>query len=469
MENWKAAPESDLNSAEFDSPGQESVPPFSGADLAALRARELEENDQSDPDADLERELTQIGTIEEFAIAHGFFGHSNAQTEVIEILIEKAGELELLGLSLRDYEDLGTDDLEAEIALRLQDTAVAQSAETKETDTEAITEMEERFALLRSSKQSLCFVLANLRDEFAGRIPEETALMLADFSELLSPETISAPKELRAIEAIFDVDVGSNLANASFHGFVLAIYRQPDSTVSEETKQRIEAKFEIPREPIRTGRELAVATLAKSEDGAFVHDSPENSLEFRPGLKTFVDRDGRASISIEGSARTKPIQLSHEALQNGVAMAEIANFAITRRAIFDEFNQLTNLFGAGTEDAIGTPSPESIRRANRFVTALIGSRPADAILSPEAQQSLRDALRALRPSPSSSEEQVRAELHKIGVLDSGDFAWTRVAEIGMVLRENSYFRSFENRAAGAANARLRLALDLRRNAAEMAA
>lgn len=112
--------------------------------------------------------------------------------------------------------------------------------------------------------------------------------MLASFSELLSAETIPDSRERVAIETMFDSRVGTNLMDASFSGFVLSIYKQPDSIISEETKARIEVRFEIPRMPVKTGQELIEATLVRRPDGEFVHGSPEQALEFRLGLKAFV-------------------------------------------------------------------------------------------------------------------------------------------------------------------------------------
>lgn len=130
---------------------------------------------------------------------------------------------------------------------------------------------------------------------------------------------------------------------------------------------------------------------------------------------------------------------------------------------------MTNLFGAGQEDSLGTVSSESVQAAPRFATSLLGPKSADTILSPDSQKSLVNALRALKPSPSATEDEVRAGLEDLGVLQNGEFAWTRIGEIGVILRENSHFRQFENRSAGSANARLRLSLDLRKKSAEKAA
>ncbi|MEM7479184.1 MAG: hypothetical protein AAF483_29720, partial [Planctomycetota bacterium] len=290
-------------------------------------------------------ELNQLELMEALSEKHSHFGHPARKSEVVAFLFEKEQQAQLLGLSLQRFDDIKIEKLRKELDVRLTeaDEVTIDSAERTAESTKL--SLQDRFFQLRESSRPPSEIFPILTGEFAGQLETRTEILLAKYASLFSSETVPDSNELRSIETLFAASPQRSFSETSFTSFVQSIYKQPDSIVSKETKARIEEKFKIAPNSILTGSELAEATHAKTDDGKFAHNSIQSGFEFRPGIKTFVEDSGRASLAIDGAARSEPIHISPEILADSSALAELANFALIRQAIYDELNQSTNLFG----------------------------------------------------------------------------------------------------------------------------
>lgn len=334
----------------------------------------------------------------------------------------------------------------AAVGLDLEDLSESQVREieieaSREEDHEGKRDFKSRLGELQKTKLPLRDVLNTLKQEFGESMDEETRVVIDNFQSLVSPSVIPDEQEREAVEILFATQSIKAFTPQSFTGFVETIYEV--DAISEETKQRIEEKFGIPRTPIKTGAELAEWTLKKDENGEYLHSSPETALEFRKGVKTHVDKQGNTLLTIAGNARTEPMSISPERLKNGESLASLANYSLIRGVVFDEFSQMTNLFGGGAEDELGTPSESTMDDANTFARMLIGNRSPDSILSKSDLVTLRQALKALHDPNQSGETAVGSQLHDLGILNRGNLQWLKIEEIGKILRSNQNFRTFE--------------------------
>ena len=278
--------------------------------------------------------------------------------------------------------------------------------------------------------------LGVIRQEFKGKIDTETDVMLRKFQELLSPELITDPTERETLEVLFIGEIGSDFENASFSGFVQTIYDQPDDIISEETKQTIEAKFNIPRKPILTGEQLIEEMGRKDTEGNFQYGSTDKGLEFRRGVKSFVNQKGEIQFAVMGESKAAPIDSSG---LEGVPIADVANYSIVRQIVYEEMHGLTNLFGGGGETSI-TGVPESaIRNGVRFMNLLVTRRKHEEIMTPEDIQNFRNALRVIRPISADESSDSLSAMADLGLWVKGDLQWDRITQAGRILTTNDFY------------------------------
>ena len=406
--------------------------------VESIREKELSESPQ------LVANSKFLPSVVSFAQDNDFFGYHDSKETVLSMLQRKSDALNPLGLALSDLNEQEKESIHEELSSQLK------------TDVKEV--LRQRLIKLQKSDLQLSEVLENLKDEFADNLDQETIAILNRFNELVSPSIISDPKEREAVEVLFATQNIGSFTEASFTNFVTALYE--GETVSEETKTRIEKKFGIPRSPIKTGAELSEWTLKQDEDGNYLHSSPETALEFRPGLKTHVDTNGKAVLTLAGSARSAPIAIPPEALRNGESIAQLANYTLVRQVVFREFNQLTNLFGGGTEAALSAPNETSISNANRFARTLIGDRQRGTIFSHDDLGELECALRSLHDPSLTDEQDSLDSLSDLGILES-DFNWSRLDQIGNILREHGNYQTFELREKGKAHELLKKEIERR--------
>ena len=192
--------------------------------------------------------------------------------------------------------------------------------------------MKARILELKETEQPLHSTLSTLFQEFHGQLDEETLTVIRQFQELASPALIPDDTERQAVESLFYSNVGSDFSQNSFTSFVQVIYTQPDEVISKATKQAIEEKFQVPRNPIETGADLAKAIGETTPDGKPVYSSPETALEFRQGLKTYQEK-GKPVLAIEGQSKAIPITLEPRVMENETLLTETANYALVRKLI----------------------------------------------------------------------------------------------------------------------------------------
>lgn len=431
----------------MDSPEQRYTEPMNSQEAkkpvdygrVALRIKDIQEQERKhgkDPKPD-EKVLLA------FAQKHSL--ESSNSREIIKILSLEIQALADHGLTLND---LGEDEIEG----------IRREIAREETHEEKTT-LESRLTELQQTDKPLASVLEVLKQEFGESMDEETQAVINNFRNLISPEIIPDKDEREAIEVLFATQSITTFNKASFTGFVETIYEE--DTISEETKQRIEKKFGIPRSPIKSGKELAEWTLKKDEEGNYLHNSPDTALEFRKGVKTHVDKQGNTLLTIAGNARTKPLAISPERLRNGELLASLANYSLIRNVVFEEFDHMTNLFGGGDEDDLITPSENTIHDANQFAQKLIGKRSPDSILTKEDLAKLKQALTAMHNPAKTGEDAIEAQLQELGVLSNDNIQWGKVEEIGAILRENQNFRTFELAHTGDAHQLLKQELKAR--------
>ncbi len=417
--------------------------------LHTLRALEAQ-NPESiiDPEAD----ITQAEQIHDLAEKHDFFGHADQPEEVIAFLKAKSDSLQVIGISLSELlqNSTGQDRLSDELAEYIADKQDTQITEKNLESTDTNNALYERFQELQKSEGSVASMLQTLREEFGDQIDQETAAVLDKYSTLLSSQVFADPEELEAVETLFFTQ-SRDFTAQSFTTFVQTIYDEPDSAISEASKRKIEEAFNIPRTPITTGRELSNATQLTKEDGSFVHESEDTALEFRPGVKTYMSKNGDAVLSLDGSSRPHPISIPPHLLENGESIAELANYALIRQTVYDEMGQLTNLFGGGTETELDNPDESTIQKSNHFARLLIGRQAPDTILSNDDLRDLKHALKALHDPSEIGESASIISLNELGILENGNLQWERLDTIGNILREKKFYRTFEMTKSGEAH------------------
>ncbi len=401
-----------------------------------------------DPEADIAR----TEEIHDFAEKHGFFGHRKHAREVVALLLEKSITLDEDGISLDDFltDQINRDRFQSTLSHEIgkKDTTEEAVSEESESDTKKL--LLTRFQELQKSEGSVASMLQVLKAEFGDQIDQKTASVLDKYSTLLSSQVFADPEELEAVETLFFTQ-SRDFTAQSFTTFVQTIYDEPDSVISEASKRKIEKTFNIPRTPIITGRELSNATQLTKEDGSFVHDSEDTALEFRPGVKTYMNPSGEAVLSLDGSSRPHPISIPPHLLENGESIAELANYALIRQTVYDEMGQLTNLFGGGTETELDNPDENTIQKANHFARLLIGRQAPDTILSNDDLDDLKHALKALHDPSEIGETASLVSLNELGILENGNLQWERLDMIGHVLREKKFYRTFEMTKSGEAH------------------
>ena len=278
---------------------------------------------------------------------------------------------------------------------------------------------------------------------------EETQGVLDQFKTLFSPAILTDQKEREAMETVFSLRFDGVFSIASFTSFVTQVYNEPDTVISEETKQRIEREFKIPRQPIRTGEELVQVVLKTDESGEPIYQGEDNAVEYRSGLKAFADEHGQMNLLVENGARTLPVTVPSTMMGNSEQIAHYANYTAIRQIIFEEMHQLTNLFGGGMESSLNTPDNQVIHRAQRFVDVLLPNpRQPGELIAPEDLHELRLAFRAMLPAEAESEADATSALEELGVTHNGDVQFARWEQVASVLRANDYFRAQNLRGRG---------------------
>ena len=407
--------------------------------LETIKNRESKDHP---PNNDPVEDIAQIEESQKLAESNNYWGFKEKPSEVIRFMETQNQILMKSGLTLSEM--LSDESFRVDFTLGLK--ADLEDNKTKESvDTDK--NLNTRFKELQKSGDSVASILQILKTEFAGKMDEETTAVLDKYSTLLSPQIFDDPEELEAVETIFYTQSGA-FTNESFTTFVATIYDQSDNVISEKSKRKIEASFNIPRTPITTGRELSEATSHVLDDGSFTHHSEKTALEFRPGIKTYMKDDGEAILTLDGSSRPHPISIPPHMLENGESIAELANYALIRQTVYDEMGQLANLFGGGTETALDNPDQNTITKANHFARLLIGRQAPDTILSNDDIADLQLALKALHNPSEIGETASTTSLNELGILDIGNLQWERIDAVGRILRKNQFYRTFEMTKSG---------------------
>ena len=301
-----------------------------------------------------------------------------------------------------------------------------------------------RFSQLKEAGVPLRDTLKALRTEFKGQLDEETEAVLGRFESLFSEEVLPDKEERKAVETLFLSQGVTTFTAASFSGFVTTLYEQPNDVISEETKIRIEEKFNIPRQRIITGGQFAKAAFAKDEEGNYQHNSPENALRLENGMSSYVQPNGEAVVSFQ-SPHSEPKIIYVRSLETWFSedAAKNINYGIIRDAVFDNLDQMTGLFGGSQEEHewMKPERQESVEKANRFTRLLIGNREPNYILQYEDMPNIKSVLSTIADPRNQSEEENYADLRELGILNGEQLNWSRIKTIGLILRKNRYFRT----------------------------
>lgn len=440
-----------------DSPQVSKSPKHTNEIDTAQRAehlREIQAQERNQPESipDPEKSIDRVNTYQRIAKDHDYWGYSEFSNEVVNFIEKESAMLLDSGVSFSEM--LHDSSFLTDFKSRLKSQIVMSKKEKAKNETLESTSTKEalhaRFQELKKSEGSVASMLQTLREEFGDQIDQETASILDKYSTLLSSQVFADPEELEAVETLFFTQ-SRDFTAQSFTTFVQTIYDEPDSVISEASKRKIEETFNIPRTPITTGRELSNATQLTKEDGSFVHDSEDTALEFRPGVKTYMSKNGEAVLSLDGSSRPYPISIPPHLLENGESIAELANYALIRQTVYEEMGQLTNLFGGGTETELDNPDENTIQKANHFARLLIGRQAPDTILSSDDLDDLKHALKALHNPSKIGETASLLSLNELGILENGNFQWERLDTIGSILREKKFYRTFEMTKSGEAH------------------
>jgi hypothetical protein len=124
------------------------------------------------------------------------------------------------------------------------------------------------------------------------------------------------------------------------------------------------------------------------------------------------------------------------------AVQEI-NYSWVKYTIFDELDGMTGLFG-GSQDEHGhlKDSPiESTRRANLFIRQIVGSRPPSYLLQGSEMGDLQNALRAMADPRNQTEEENCNDFRELGILNGDKLNWSRIKEVGRILRAKRFYQT----------------------------
>lgn len=337
------------------------------------------------------------------------------------------------------------------------DTKRVQETEETEEKISLDKQMTERFQAL-VTEHSVAESLATLRTEFGEQMDEKASAVLANFEALVSPVTIPDKQEREAVELLVTSKFDGNLTTESFTGVVLSIYEQPDTVISQDTKDAIEEKFRIPREPIRTGEDLMKRVNMKDADGKPLYSSEETALEIRPDVHAYVLPSGEVRIVPRSDLPASEIRMSPLDMRDHQRYVDYSNYSIVTAMVWDELDGLENLFGDDRQSLVHRPSRSTMKKLNQFMESILDRNQPGTILSRQESWKLRAALSALNPKGSKTQGEAKKGLQDLGILNADNFQWHNINKVGRVLRENHFFQSFEMRKKGLANDKLRLAL-----------
>ena len=365
------------------------------------------------------------------------------QAELTAIHGDDLGLLKEAGLDNADFK-----------ALEDESQTVSEEVEQVNLDQRITTRFQELVKTNSATKS-----LSTIRAEFGEKMDEKSLAVLSNFEALVSPAIIPNETEQKTVEALFVSNFSGSFTQESFAGFVQDIYAQDDSVISEDTKATIEKRFNAPRLPIVTGDDLTQRALLKDESGKPVFDSAEKAVEVRPGLKAYAGKNGTVKLMVTGGSRINAIEVPPHELANSETVAQYANYASIRKLMHEELNETVNLFGGGQEDTQGTPSRLMLLDAKRFLDATLQYRSPGDLLTKEELDDLQMALKAMNPTSAQTEIEAKKSLEELGVIRDGKFQWERLERVGVILRQNDYFRAFELRSPGLAYEKLKLVLD----------
>ena len=370
--------------------------------------------------------------------------------------------LDLTTLEEEVNRDLGADDLEllesAGISSDLfAEDDVFQGANNEVGQAGLDQQITKRFQELVGT-QTVTESLSALRDEFGEQMDEKSLSVLADFESLLSPTVIADNEEREAVETLLVTSFDGSFTRESFTNFVEDIYQQDNSVISEATKDAIEKQFRIPQSEIHTGDQLTQRVMMTDDSGNPIFNSKENAVEFRAGLKAYAGENGRVKLAIDGNSRVNALEIPLADIEDSEKVAQYANYAAIRQLMYEELDELTNLFGDGQEATTAAPSEKMILDSKRFLDAVLERREPGNLLNREELDDLRMTLKAMNPTPAVTEAGAKQALEEIGVIRDGSFQWDTMDQIGGILRANNYLRAFEHRSAGLAHDKLKIAL-----------
>ena len=290
----------------------------------------------------------------------------------------------------------------------------------------------------------LNILLATIRKEFTGKIGQETDGVLSKYEALFHPTFITNEEEREAVESLFWNQGSTDFSEDGFQGFIETVQAQPESVISDETKQKIREKFIRQDHSPKDGKALLEAIHEKDGNGSLVHHSLETAIVLDSGVSTYTDEAGRTVMSYPsfGDTPAHTEFVSADKASSGEHLTQKVNTSIVRRLVYNQFHGMIGLFGGAVSDGVtqGHYEEGTMRNVDRFVSCLLGKRNKSHIITTSEIHTLVDSLKALTHPLNGNEAEDLRDMKSLGIINEDDINWSQMEKAGTILRANNAFK-----------------------------
>jgi hypothetical protein len=286
-------------------------------------------------------------------------------------------------------------------------------------------------------------LLTQIREEFGEQVDEETSAVLANYEALFDPQFITDEGERQAVETLFWQQANVEFSQTQFSSFIDTIEKQPDTVISQATKQKIRERFTPKKSTPKTGAQIIKAMKQKDEEGNPVYHSPETAVKQDSGVMAYTNENGK-TVFIYPDLDDNLSYSAHEApaTQSGELYGQHINTNIVRNLIAEEFNSLQGLLGGETTMGVLQDhyDGDTLKNTQRFITCLIGSQESGAILVTNQISTISTYLKAFSNPLNSNKSEDLQDMTELGIYQDGTINWKRMAQAGTILREHKGFK-----------------------------
>lgn len=291
-------------------------------------------------------------------------------------------------------------------------------------------------------QMNLQSLVAQIRLEFGEQIDPETNGVIENYEALFDPQFITDEGERKVVESLFWRQGKMDFSEEQFSGFIETIQKQPDTLISEATKEKIRERFSRKGKP-QNGSLLIKAIAQKDRTGKPVHNSLETAVKLDSGIMAYTNEQGETMFVYPDSGdATHYSTHPAPALKSGENYSDHINTNIVRTLIAEEYNNLQGLLGGTTKEGVlqNHYEADTLNNTRRFITCLLGSHGSDDILNRNQKSTISTYLKAFSNPLNGNKGEDLQDMTELGIYQNGKINWKQMNLAGMILRENKGFK-----------------------------